>query len=396
MTTTNKANQPKILLPGSTIGILGGGQLGRMIALEGRRMGYRFITLDPAADCPAAPVSDGHIQASFDDLEAAGMLAEQSDVITYEFENVDDDVVRLLEDRTFVPQGSRLLQTTRHRLREKEALVTAGLPVAPYLPLHDPADLLRTAIEVGFPCVLKTATGGYDGKGQWLLRDQNDAVQTMETIAGGPWVVEAFVPFERELSVIAARSIHGEVGTFSAVENIHRNHILHLTRAPAPVADSILREAEQLAVRVASALNVVGLVAVELFQLADGRLWINELAPRPHNSGHWTYDACTTSQFEQHIRAICGLPLGSFRPLSPAVMVNILGEHLEAVEKAAPRLPASVKLHLYGKRESRPGRKMGHLTVVEESLEQAERLIDGLGIWPSASDEIKPMKSTGS
>ncbi|PTM57460.1 5-(carboxyamino)imidazole ribonucleotide synthase [Desmospora activa] len=392
--TEKKRKQAHPILPGSTIGILGGGQLGRMIALAGRQIGYRFVTLDPAADCPTASVADQHIQAPFDDLEAARKLAQHCDVVTYEFENVDDDVVRLLEDHTFVPQGSRLLQTTRHRLREKEALVAAGLPVAPYQPLIHASDLLRIAMEVGFPCVLKTATGGYDGKGQWLLRSRDDAVQTAKTLTGGPWVVEAFVPFQREMSVIAARSVTGEVGTYPAVENVHRNHILHLTRAPAPVADSILREAEQLAQNVATALDVVGLVAVEMFQLVDGRLWINELAPRPHNSGHWTIDACATSQFEQHVRAVCGLPLGSFQPLSPAVMVNILGEHLPEVTKAIPHLPSSAKLHLYGKKESRPGRKMGHITVVEASLEQAETVVDELGIWPSESSES--MKSTGS
>jgi 5-(carboxyamino)imidazole ribonucleotide synthase len=375
------ATQSNVILPGSTIGILGGGQLGRMMALEGRRMGYRFITLDPIAACPAAAVADHHIQASFHDRAAAKQLAEESDVITYEFENVDDEVVRVLEARSFVPQGSRLLQTTRHRLREKEALDAAGLPVAPYRPLFDPADLSAIAEQIGFPCVLKTATGGYDGKGQWLLQGAQDVLKTAKELTDGPWVVEAFVPFERELSVIAARSTQGEVGAFPAVENIHHNHILHLTRAPAPIPDARCREAEQLAMRVATSLDVVGLIAVELFQLADGRLWINELAPRPHNSGHWTIDACTTSQFEQHIRAICGLPLGSFAPLAPAVMVNILGEHLDTVIEAVPRLPTTAKLHLYDKRESRPGRKMGHLTVMANTVAEAEACIDAIGIW---------------
>ncbi|MFD1434474.1 5-(carboxyamino)imidazole ribonucleotide synthase [Kroppenstedtia eburnea] len=361
----------KPLLPGSTIGLLGGGQLGRMIILEGKKMGYRFVTLDPLDDCPGSQVADRHITAGYDDLEAARLLAESSDLITYEFENVDDAVVKVLDKDAFLPQGGELLRITRHRVREKRALEAAGVPVAPYRAVQSREELLSGSEALGFPCVLKTATGGYDGKGQWVFQSMAEAEAFTQLEPGREYVLEQWVPFDKEISVIAARSIMGEVAIFPPAWNIHRKQILHQSIVPAPVESGILRHAEDLARQIAEGLNVRGLIAVEMFLLHDGSLLVNELAPRPHNSGHYTLDACAVSQFEQQIRALSGLPLGSPKLLTPAVMVNILGEDVDRVRVRMTDFPPQVKVHWYGKRESRPGRKMGHLTVLGESTEEA-------------------------
>ncbi|WP_188433109.1 5-(carboxyamino)imidazole ribonucleotide synthase [Kroppenstedtia guangzhouensis] len=375
----------KPLLPGSTIGILGGGQLGRMIILEGKKMGYRFVTLDPSDDCPGSQVADQHIVAGYDDLEAARLLADTSDLITYEFENVDDAVVKILEEDAFLPQGGELLRVTRHRIREKRALVEAGVPTTPYRVVKNQEELLTGGKSLGFPCVLKTATGGYDGKGQWVFQSMAEAEAFTELEPDREYVLEQWVPFDKEISVIAARSILGEVAVFPPTWNIHHNQILHQSIVPAPVEDGILRHAEDLARQVAERLNVRGLIAVEMFLLPDGSLWVNELAPRPHNSGHYTLDACAVSQFEQQIRALSGLPLGSSRLLTPAVMVNILGEDVDRIREQMANFPPQVKVHWYGKRESRPRRKMGHLTVMGES---AEATVRRLG-WMKATDNEK-------
>lgn len=348
-------------------------------------MGYRFVTLDPSDDCPGSQVADQHIVAGYDDLEAARLLADTSDLITYEFENVDDAVVKILEEDAFLPQGGELLRVTRHRIREKRALVEAGVPITPYRVVKNREELLSGGKSLGFPCVLKTATGGYDGKGQWVFQSMAEAEAFTELEPDREYVLEQWVPFDKEISVIAARSILGEVAVFPPTWNIHHNQILHQSIVPAPVEDGILRHAEDLARQVAERLNVRGLIAVEMFLLPDGSLWVNELAPRPHNSGHYTLDACAVSQFEQQIRALSGLPLGSSRLLTPAVMVNILGEDVDRIREQMANFPPQVKVHWYGKRESRPGRKMGHLTVMGES---AEATVRRLG-WMKATDNEK-------
>ncbi|GMK45854.1 N5-carboxyaminoimidazole ribonucleotide synthase [Paenibacillus glycanilyticus] len=385
MTEDNK----RTLLPGSTIGVLGGGQLGRMMALAGSAMGYRFVALDPTTDAPCGQVAD-QIVAAYNDREAARELARRADVITYEFENVDADVAAMLMSESYVPQGSELLYTTQHRLREKRAIEAAGVRVAPYSEIRSSEELRAAAEKFGLPCVLKTAMGGYDGKGQWVIRSFDEIEEAYETLsrAGVELVLEQFIKFDKELSVIAARSPQGEIKAFPAAENIHVENILHLSIVPARIAESVQKEAEKLAVKIAEGLGVVGLIAVELFLTADGELFVNELAPRPHNSGHYTMEACRTSQFEQHVRAVCNLPLGDTELLTPVVMVNVLGQHVEPLlarmakhDEAAARLNVAPKVHLYGKKDAVFKRKMGHVNVLAGDVQQALDWIEETTIW---------------
>lgn len=376
-------NKEKQIKPGGTIGLLGGGQLGRMITLAGRAMGYRFVVLDPTEDSPCGQVSDQQIVASYDDQQAARQLARLSDVITYEFENVDAGVAAILEKEAFVPQGSKLLSITQHRIREKTAIQVCGLPVAPFRVVASAEEVRAAAVEFGLPAVMKTATGGYDGKGQWVLRSLEEIEEAFACLAQAKTelIVEKFVPFTKELSVIVARNLSGEVAAFPIAENIHLDNILHQSIVPARIEIEIQQRAERLAITLAEKLEMVGLLAVEMFLTEEGELYINEMAPRPHNSGHYTMDACLTSQFEQHVRAISNLPLGSTKLLSPVVMVNILGEHVEPLLKKIDQLPKKAKLHLYGKQEAKEKRKMGHINLVSESVEEALQQADKLGIW---------------
>ncbi|WP_028612391.1 5-(carboxyamino)imidazole ribonucleotide synthase [Paenibacillus harenae] len=381
--------QPKTVLPGSTIGILGGGQLGRMMANAGSAMGYRFVAMDPTPDAPAGQVAE-QITAAYDDREAARELAKRSDVITYEFENVDASVAAMLMAESYVPQGSELLYATQHRLREKRAIEAAGVRVAPYSEIRSVDELREAVKRFGTPCVLKTATGGYDGKGQWVIRGEEEIPEAYETLAraGVQLVLEQFIRFEKELSVIAARNPQGEIKAFPVAENIHVDNILHLSIVPARIGETVQREAERLAIRIAEGLGVVGLIAVELFYTASGELFVNELAPRPHNSGHYTMEACRTSQFEQHVRAVCGLPLGDTALMSPVVMVNVLGQHLEPLlarmagrDEAAERFGAAPKVHLYGKKDAVEKRKMGHVNVLASHIDAALGWIEETTIW---------------
>ncbi|RNB77201.1 5-(carboxyamino)imidazole ribonucleotide synthase [Brevibacillus panacihumi] len=380
--------ESKQIKPGATIGILGGGQLGRMIALAGRAMGYRFVTMDPTPDAPCGQTADEQIVARYDDVEAAMRLAAASDVISYEFENVDAQVAEVLESKSYVPQGSRLLRITQNRIREKTAIQEMGIPVAPFRVVASLADLQQAVRELGLPAVMKTATGGYDGKGQWVLKSEEELAEAYETLAkaGTELIVEQFVPFELELSVIAARNPDGDLAVFPTAENVHQDNILHLSIVPARVSDDIRERAERIALTIVEKLDVVGLLAIEMFLTRDGKLYVNELAPRPHNSGHYTMEACATSQFEQHVRAVCNLPLGSTELLTPVVMVNILGEHLQPVLDRIDALPRRAKLHLYGKAESKEKRKMGHLNVLAPTVEEALGLIEKLEIWSTKTE----------
>ncbi|AIQ56117.1 phosphoribosylaminoimidazole carboxylase [Paenibacillus borealis] len=386
------------MLPGATIGVLGGGQLGRMMALSGSAMGYRFVALDPAKDAPCGQVTP-QITAAYNDRDAARELAQRADVITYEFENVDAGVAALLTEESYVPQGSALLYTTQHRLREKAAIEAAGVPVAPYRKVGSLAELEAAAAGLGLPCVLKTATGGYDGKGQAVIRQPEELEAAFRQVAPGTaagaesvnvpeLVLEKFIAFKCEISVIAARSASGEVKSFPPAENIHVDNILHLSIVPARVPEEIQRRACELAEQIVSGMDAVGLLAVEMFVTEDGELFVNELAPRPHNSGHYTMDACVTSQFEQHVRAICNLPLGDTTLLTPVVMVNVLGQHLEgaiqaacSTDEEANKLGVSPKLHIYGKTESKTGRKMGHINLLCKDTGDGLAWVEQTNLW---------------
>lgn len=377
-----------ILLPGQTIGVLGGGQLGRMIILEGRKMGYRFVTLDPSKDAPGVQVSDHHVKAGFDDLDSADQLASLSNLIIYEFENIDPTLVQRLEQQTAVPQGSKLLEVTRHRLIEKAAIEEAGVPVAPYAKVTSSDELKLAINKIGLPAVLKTVTGGYDGKGQWTFHTEQDITKWLVQNDEWPqtYILEKFIPFLKEISVVVARSVTGEVKAFPPAVNIHRNHILHLSIAPATISDATSKLAVRLAKQVADHLQVVGLLAVEMFLHADGHLYINELAPRPHNSGHYTYDACNPSQFEQMLRAVIGLPLIEPTQHRSAIMMNILGEHKEAFFHSYDKFPNNIKAHWYGKQGAKTGRKMGHITVLTDDINQGLSELDRLKICPPLTE----------
>ncbi|GEB77326.1 5-(carboxyamino)imidazole ribonucleotide synthase [Sporolactobacillus inulinus] len=370
----------KTILPGQTIGILGGGQLGRMMAISAKQMGYRIAVLDPVEDCPCAQVADIAITANYDDPEAAKKMATVADVVTYEFENVDVQTVDYLQENSYLPQGGHLLEITKDRLNEKAAIQSAGLPVAPYMPVRNTKELEEAIDTIGFPSVLKTTQGGYDGKGQYVLKSKADLEEALPYIGKTPFELEKWLPFEKEISVIVARSTTGETSVFPVAENIHRHNILHHTLVPARISDNLREEATQHALRLAEALHLVGTLAVEMFVGTDGRVYVNETAPRPHNSGHFSINACETSQFEQHIRAICGLPLASAQLLKPVIMVNILGQHVQPVLDKISEL-SSAHLHLYGKDAAKTGRKMGHLTILGDTVDEAIEKAEQIGIW---------------
>jgi 5-(carboxyamino)imidazole ribonucleotide synthase len=377
----------KTILPGATIGIIGGGQLGRMMALAAKAQGFRIAVLEPTSDSPCGQVADIEIIGAYDDREAIGKLAEVSDVITYEFENIDADTLEWLCDQANVPQGPRLLTITQDRIKEKAAIQQAGVDVAPYEVVNSLEDLFLKVTTIGYPAVLKTARGGYDGKGQLVIREQRDLSKAEPLLQHGPCVLEKWIPFEKELSVIVTRKLDGETTFFPVAENIHKENILDTTIVPARISRVLQSEAVQLAKKVADSLQLVGTLAVEMFLTSDGTIYINELAPRPHNSGHFSIEACETSQFEQHIRAICNWPLGNTGLLKPAVMVNLLGEHLENLYTEIPTLN-DWKIHLYGKKEPKTKRKMGHVTILRESVEAALAEINGSSIWERTKEKI--------
>ncbi len=366
----------KPILPGRTVGILGGGQLGRMFAIAARRMGYRVHTLSPESDTPTGQVADREYGRPYEDLEAVREFARGVRVVTFEFENVPAESVEAASQFAPVRPSGHVLHTTQHRLREKTFLARGGFPVAPFRHVTS-AESLRAAVsELGLPSVLKTAGFGYDGKGQSKLSTTEDADAAVDALGEREAVLEAFVDFEREVSVVAARGLAGEFEHYGVVENTHRRHILDLSVAPPPhVSERTAREAVEVARAVLESLEVVGVMCVEFFLKRDGALLINELAPRPHNSGHLTVDACVTSQFEQQLRAVCGLPLGSTEFLRPAAMANLLGDLWRGGEPdwRAACAPPGVKLHLYGKTEPRAGRKMGHLTALAPTAGEAAR-----------------------
>ncbi|WP_129690691.1 5-(carboxyamino)imidazole ribonucleotide synthase [Gottfriedia acidiceleris] len=378
----------KVILPGQTIGIIGGGQLGRMMALSAKEMGYKIAVLDPTPNSPCGQVSDIEITAEYSNIEAIKQLAKVSDVITYEFENIDVNALEYLDEHSYLPQGSELLKLTRNRLTEKTAIQNLGIKVAPFRLVENEEQFSEAVRKIGLPAVLKTTTGGYDGKGQVVLRSEEDFVEALELVKKQQCILEGWVPFEKELSIIVARNSNGEVSTFPIAENVHINQILHTSSVPANTSKSVIETAENYAKKVASSFHLVGVLAIELFVTEDEQVYINELAPRPHNTGHYTMEAVETSQFKQHIRAVCNLPLGNTELLKPVVMVNILGEHVEEVLNVMQN-DSTLNVHLYGKEESKKGRKMGHINIMAASTELAMQKVQELGIWEQNPMEVK-------
>jgi 5-(carboxyamino)imidazole ribonucleotide synthase len=344
-----------------------------MFAIAARRMGYRVHTYSPDDDTPTGQISDIEVQAAYEDLDRVREFARQVDVITFEFENIPAQTVDAAAEFAPVRPGKNVLYTAQHRLREKTYLREHGFPAVPFVPVRSLDELRAAVARLGAPAVLKTAGFGYDGKGQAKLATSDDAPAAWQRVATGEAVLEAFVDFECEVSVVAARGVDGAIVDYGVIANSHSNHILDVSIAPAPVPERTAKEAVEIAHRVLESLDVIGVLCVEFFLGKDGRLLINELAPRPHNSGHLTFDACATSQFEQQLRSICGLPLGSTELLRPAAMANLLGDLWQQGQPdwiQACRFPA-VKLHLYGKEIARPGRKMGHLTAMAATAQEA-------------------------
>lgn len=359
--------------PGATIGIIGGGQLARMLAFDARRMGYRVAVLDPDVNSPASQVADLHVTGRIDDLEAGRVLAAGSDVVTIDSEHVPADLLQDLENQTRVRPGAHVLREVQDRLRQRRLLDALALPQPKYAVVSSDGEIEAAASIVRFPAVLKTRREGYDGKGQSRVESIPELRDAWNRLGQKPCVLEAFVPFEKEISVILARGLTGEVRFYPVAENRHRRHILHVSHAPASITADVARQAEWIGGRIAAAIEHVGMLAVELFVTHDQQLLVNEIAPRTHNSGHYTLGACVTSQFEQHVRAICGLPLGDSILLRPAVMLNLLGDLWDDDGPPWDALVASpgARLHVYGKAKATAGRKMGHVLVLDETLERA-------------------------
>lgn len=361
------------ILRNSTIGVFGSGQLGRMFAIEARKMGYRVHTFSPDRDTPTGHISDFETTASYNDLDAVRKFASAVDVVTFEFENVPAVAVEAAAEYVQTHPKGEILHTTQNRLREKTFLSKNGFPVAPFRHIKVIDDLCRATTDLGFPCVLKTAGFGYDGKGQSKLKQPDDIETSFAAMNGNEAVLEAFIEFGKELSVVCARGQDGSFVHYGVIENEHRNHILDVSFAPGNVSENVAREAVEIAKNIAEAFGYIGTMCVEFFLTSDQKLIVNEIAPRPHNSGHLTFGPCVTSQFEQQVRAVSGLPLGSTEFYQPAAMANILGDVWAKGEPdwaAALAIP-NVQLHLYGKSDPSPGRKMGHLTAVSESVENA-------------------------
>ncbi len=366
--------------PGSVLGVLGGGQLGAMFTMAACRLGYHVAVWDPDPEAPAHRLATHSFPVPFTDQNVLARFADLVSVVTYEWENVPAELCRALEQHKSVRPSSAVLSVIQDRLEQKGFLASNGFPIPSFAHLTAPDQLANTVRQVGYPALCKTATAGYDGKGQWRITQESDVREVEQALSesarsGMRWIVESLVPFERELSILVVRGTDGQSCTYPLVENEHEEGILQTTKVPAPGSPAVAEQAAALACQVVDRLEGVGVFCLELFQLPSGKLLINEIAPRPHNSGHYTLDACSVSQFEQQVRAICGMPLGEVRLLSPAVMVNLIGADAEIFMKGAGcqtllDIPGAV-LHLYGKRAIRPRRKMGHVTFLGETFSQA-------------------------
>lgn len=359
-------------LPGATVGIIGGGQLARMMALEARRMGYRVCVLAPKADDPAVPLADLWIPGEIDDVDAAERLAKSADVVTVDSEHVPASLLAYIELIRPVRPSPSVLRTIQDRHEQRRFLDRIGAPQPFCLPVNSLVELGEAANAVGFPCVLKSCHAGYDGKGQAVIRSSDQLEASWEKVGGAPSMLEELVPFDAEISVLLARAPSGEMQIYPVAYNVHRHHVLHATMAPAPLPRSVELDAMEISRSIAEELDHVGMMAVEMF-LVGSELLVNEIAPRPHNSGHYTFGACATSQFEQHVRAVLGLPLGDPSLSRPAVMLNLFGDlWRDGDPDWTPILSLpEARLHLYGKTEPRPGRKMGHVLLIDDDPQRA-------------------------
>ncbi len=363
-----------MILPNSTIGIFGSGQLGRMFAIEAHKRGYRVATFSPGEDTPTGQITDIEIVSDYTNLNAVEEFAKQVDVITYEFENVPSQTIEKASEFTQVHPKGEVLHTTQNRLREKTFLKENGFPIADFRHIKTIEDIYHAVEEFDTKCILKTAGFGYDGKGQSKIETYSDIEKAFEKLQGNECVLEAFVEFEKEISVVCARDIKGNFAHYGVIENVHSNHILDISFCPANVSKSVHKEAIEIAHEIAEKFEYVGTLCVEMFLTKDEKIVVNEIAPRPHNSGHLTFDSSyVTSQFEQQLRAVCGLPLGSTEFLKPVAMANLLGDLWQNGEPDWAKIfeIKDVKLHLYGKKDARIGRKMGHLIATGKTANEA-------------------------
>ncbi|KLA48744.1 phosphoribosylaminoimidazole carboxylase [Ligilactobacillus ruminis S23] len=370
----------ELIEQGKTIGIIGGGQLGQMLTFAAKQAGMRVVILDPDPDCSAAQAADSSIVAEYSDKKAIEELARRSDVLTYEFENVDLEALEDVSDKVLIPQGTELLRITKDRLREKTFLKEHGLQVAPFAAVSCKEDLVSAIEEIGYPSVLKTCEGGYDGKSQLVLHTREDLKNADELLEQGRCILEGWVEFSMECSVMVARNMDGAISVFPVSENIHRNQILHESIVPARMSGELQSNAKKMAEKIADSLNLCGILGVEMFVGTDGRLYVNELAPRPHNSGHYSIEACNFSQFAVHNRAICNWPMPKIDLLSPVVMVNILGQHVDGCRKLVLKKP-QWHFHDYGKGEIRIDRKMGHVTILTDDIEKTLAEVEDTSVW---------------
>lgn len=370
----------KFIEQGKTIGIIGGGQLGQMLTFDAKASGMKVIILDPTPNCPAAQAADDQIIAPYNDLRAIKELAERSDVLTYEFENVDLNALESVKDMVSIPQGTNLLYITKHRIREKTFIQKAGCEVTQFIAVKNQLDLQRAVDRLGLPSVLKTCEGGYDGKGQVVLKKLDDLKNCQSILKTGDCILEKFVDFKMEASVMVGRNVDGEVTVFPVSENINQGEILHESIVPARISPELTEKAQEDAVKIAEAIDLCGVLGVEMFITKDDKIVINELAPRPHNSGHYSIEACNFSQFAVHNRAICNWPLPKIKLLSPVVMVNVLGQHVDGVKKLISQKP-QWSFHDYGKAEVRVNRKMGHITILTDNINQTLEEIAETKVW---------------
>lgn len=373
MTLFKKINPP------SYIGIIGGGQLGKMLSIASKTLGYKTIILDPSEDFCARGVCDEFILANYNDKDALKNLAEKTDIITYEFENIPASSVEWIEKcGGYVPQGYGALAISQDRLREKQKLEEAGFEVAPYKKIDTKEDLIVSCRTLVLPCVLKTRFGGYDGKGQVTIFTKED-IEEASKLLSSPCILEKYLSFEKEVSAVCVKSVSGDLDIFPIGINVHKNGILHTTLVQSEIDDQLLNNIKISVKKIFEIFNIVGILTIELF-LVNGKLIANEIAPRPHNSGHWTIDGANISQFEQHIRAICNLPMLKSECLQPNAMINLLGQHYDILLKNIYEIGSISKIHLYGKKENKYNRKIGHLNILDNNFESLQEKIKRIEI----------------